>query len=422
MRIVIIGTGYVGLVSGACFAEIGHEVICIDNDKSKIDNLKRNIIPIYEPGLEQLIIKNAASNRIKFSQNLTEAVLNAEVIFLAVGTPTKVGCNSVDMSYINNAAKQISEVIKTPLPLVIKSTVPVGTNKQLTEIFKKSGCDVISNPEFLREGFAINDFMYPDRIVIGIRTDNAMCVMNLVYDHYLKSNIPILYCAPESAELIKYAANAFLATKITFINEMADIAEKTDANIQDIAKALGLDSRIGNKFLEAGPGFGGSCFPKDILAISHLANEYMVPSQIVDAVIKANNDRKIRLATQVIDIMGSVQGKIIACLGLAFKANTDDIRESPAIEIIKILAENGAIINCYDPAAMDNAKKQLDININYFLSADLAMNNAEAIIILTEWPEFAELNYDNLENVKVIDYRNLLKNKNHKIKNYYKIG
>jgi UDPglucose 6-dehydrogenase len=423
MRIVILGTGYVGLVSGACLAELGHEIICVDNNIDKIQKLETGIIPIYEPGLEKLVKKNYSAGKLKFTSNLSLALEGAGAVFLAVGTPTKKDCTSVDMSYIYGAAEDIKANLTMPLAIVVKSTVPVTTNKELRKIFAGTNCEIISNPEFLREGFAVDDFMHPERIVIGTNSQDAKSIMLNIYQNFDKDNVPMLFCSPESAELIKYASNAFLATKIAFINEMADLCEKLGANVEDLAAGMGHDSRIGSKFLKVGPGFGGSCFPKDTLALSYLASNSGLPSNIIDAVIASNDNRKKRLAARVMAILGGdLTNVTIACLGLSFKANTDDIRESPAIAIIKELMANGANIKAYDPASMENAKKELTGNINWCLSALNATIDAKAILILTEWDEFKEINFDQTDAVALFDYRNILTNYRYNRIKYYHIG
>jgi UDPglucose 6-dehydrogenase len=415
MHIAMIGTGYVGLVSGTCFSEFGFKVTCVDRDQDKIRNLQQGIVPIYEPGLQTLISKNTKSGRLKFSTDLSAAVRESSVVFIAVGTPTRETDGAADLSYVLQAAKEIALSLQGYTVIVVKSTVPVDTAQKLTHLIRetnpKAEFDVVSNPEFLREGSAIEDFMQPDRVVVGVTTMKARKVMEQLYQPLSAWNVPIVYTTPETSELIKYAANSFLATKIAFINEISDLCEKTNANIQDIAKGIGLDSRIGSKFLNVGPGYGGSCFPKDTIALVQTAQTYGSPLNIIEAVVKSNEDRKKKIAYKIIDrLHGSVKGKKIAILGLTFKPETDDMRESPSLEIIPILQNHGAEIYAYDPEGMENARKLLP-TISWGKDAYEPMKNADATVILTEWNEFKSLDLDKvsilMKNPLLIDCRNL---------------
>ena len=364
MRIAMIGTGYVGLVSGACLADFGHEVSCIDKDAAKIDALKNGIMPIWEPGLEALVKANAERGRLSFTTDLAEGVKGAEAVFIAVGTPARRGDGHADLTYVFEAVRELARVLKGPAVVVTKSTVPVGTGDRITELLKEEGApagtSVASNPEFLREGAAIRDFKIPDRIVVGAEDEKAREVLREIYRPLFLNQAPILFTGRRTAELTKYAANAFLAMKISFINEMANLCEAVDADVQDVARGIGLDNRIGPKFLHAGPGYGGSCFPKDTLALLQTANEAGVEQRIVKTVVEVNDDRKANMADRVAKALGgSVEGKNIALLGLAFKPNTDDMRDAPSIPLVESLIEQGASICAYDPVAMDNARKLL---------------------------------------------------------------
>jgi UDPglucose 6-dehydrogenase len=407
MDIAVVGAGYVGLVTGTCLAELGLNVICVDKDEAKIAALQRGEVPIYETGMQELVTRNSHAGRLKFTCDIKSAINQVEAVFLAVGTPTKPDGIEVDMSFIYQAAEEIKANLAKKLAIIIKSTVPVGTNKQVKQIFAGSDCEVISNPEFLREGLAIYDFMNPERIIIGSVSEKAKELMGKIYSRF--NSTPIIYTTPESAELIKYAANGFLATKIAFINEMANLCEKVGADIDVVSHAMGLDSRIGAKFLQAGPGFGGSCFPKDTLALLELSKQHNSKSLLIEATINSNKLRYKLLVDRIIQIMdGSVAGKTLACLGLAFKANTDDVRASPAVEIIEQLLVAGAIINCYDPVATDNAKKTLMDKVKYCHNIDAALQQSAAIVILTEWEEFKQLSASKLKDLRIIDLRNLL--------------
>jgi len=421
MRIAMIGTGYVGLVSGACFSEFGVEVTCVDNDAGKIDRLQRGEIPIYEPGLDQLVAKNTASGRLAFTTDLKTAVGGVDAIFIAVGTPSRRGDGHADLSYVFAAAAEIAEALaQTPgerTVVVTKSTVPVGTGRRVEKILQNAlppgRVDVASNPEFLREGSAIEDFMRPDRVVIGTDAEHARAVLGALYRPLYLLETPLVFTTLETAELIKYAANAFLATKITFINEMADLCEAVGADVQDIARGIGLDGRIGGKFLHAGPGFGGSCFPKDCQALIRTAEIARSPLSIVDTVLRVNDARKRRMADRIAAALGGdVAGKTLAVLGLTFKPNTDDMRDSPSLSILPVLCEAGAVVRAFDPEGMAEARKLLP-ELTYCRDAYEAMDGADALILITEWNAFRGLD---LERVKallreplVIDLRNIYK-------------
>lgn len=423
MRVMILGSGYVGLVSGICFAEFGSKVISVDQDVEKIARLQKGILPIYEPGLPELLIKNLEEKSISFTTDVVSSIDSTDIIFLAVGTPS-LADGSVDLSYILKAVQDLAPNLQKYTPIVVKSTVPPGTCRMLKDailsINSAAKFDIISNPEFLREGVAVRDFMQPDRIVIGIDNQENRDIMSKIYKPFHIQGTPIVYTSLESSELIKYASNAFLATKITFINEIADICEKIGADVQIVAQAMGLDKRIGSQFLQAGPGFGGSCFPKDTLAVQSFANRVQAPSQIVNAVISANDNRKQACVARIIAACnGNVLNKEIAILGVAFKANTDDIRESPALEIINGLLAAGARIRLFDPAAVANAQAYFGDNntIRYPKNINECVCNAHVVAILTEWQEFKTLNlneiasqmsaYDQYSPKIFIDLRNL---------------
>lgn len=413
IRITVVGTGYVGLVSGTCFAELGFKVICIDKDKHKIAQLNAHHIPIYEPTLEELAKKHARTQRLTFSTDLKSALEISDVIFIAVGTPPSPIDGRADLSYIEAVAKELSTLITDYKVIVIKSTVPVGTGQRMKKMIQSlnpnAQFDIVSNPEFLREGSAVYDFMQPDRIIVGVESERSKNIMTKLYSHFTKQNTPILYTDIESSELIKYAANCFLATKIAFINEMANLCEKTFANIDYVIQGLGLDKRIGPGYLQVGPGFGGSCFPKDSLALVSAAREVQSPLNIIEAVVKSNDLRKQQMVDKIIKACGgSVRGKRIAILGVAFKANTDDIRDSSALVIIQGLQLGGAHITIYDPAAMGTAQKVLS-GIEWAQNAGEAMRGKDAVVIVTEWEEFKELDFHvtGLAQPLVIDLRNL---------------
>ena len=414
MRVVMVGTGYVGLVSGVCFADFGHDVICVDKDPKKIETLNAGGIPIYEPGLQDLVRSNVDAGRLSFTTDLTEAMKDAEAVFIAVGTPSRRGDGFADLTYVYAAAEEIADNIEDFTVVITKSTVPVGTGDEVERILSKkldkSQYAVVSNPEFLREGAAINDFKRPDRVVVGTDSEAAEQVMRDLYRPLYINETPIVFTSRRTSELIKYAANAFLATKITFINEMADLCEAVGANVQEVAKGIGLDKRIGSKFLHAGPGYGGSCFPKDTLALVRTGDEADINLSIVKSVVDANERRKIRMAKKIMDHLGGVEGKTIAVLGLAFKPNTDDMRDAPSITIISLLQKNGATIRAYDPEAMGEAKGELD-NIIYAKNAYDCVDGADALVLVTEWDQFRALDMSKvkalLKQPNVVDLRNI---------------
>jgi UDPglucose 6-dehydrogenase len=415
MRIAMIGTGYVGLVSGACLADFGHILTCVDSDSSKIAALKRGDIPIFEPGLADLVARNVREGRLAFSTELAPAVKAAEAIFIAVGTPSRRGDGHADLSYVFQAAREIAAALDDYKVIATKSTVPVGTGDEVARIIAEARPNltfsVVSNPEFLREGAAITDFKRPDRIVIGAEDERGRKLMRDVYRPLYLNQAPMLFTDRRTAELIKYAANAFLATKITFINEIADLCERAGANVQDVARGIGLDNRIGAKFLNAGPGFGGSCFPKDTLALMKTGHDFGVPSRIVETVIAVNDQRKRAMGRKVIDVCGgNVRGRTIAVLGLTFKPNTDDMRDAPSIAVITALQDAGANIRAYDPAGMKQAKSVLD-NVEYSSDPYACAEGADALVILTEWDEFRALDVDRvrakLKRPILVDLRNI---------------
>ncbi|MFV0280663.1 MAG: UDP-glucose dehydrogenase family protein [Rhodoblastus sp.] len=415
MRIAMIGSGYVGLVSGVCFADFGHEIVCIDKDADKIARLEAGVMPIYEPGLKEIVDKNVREGRLAFTTDLAQGVKGAKAIFIAVGTPSRRGDGYADLTYVYAAAREIAAHADDDAVIVTKSTVPVGTGDEVERIVGEvragSRIAVVSNPEFLREGAAIADFKHPDRIVIGTDDSRAREVMQEAYRPLYINNQPLLFMARRTAELTKYAANAFLATKITFINEIADLCEATGANVQDVARGIGLDNRIGRKFLHAGPGYGGSCFPKDTLALVKTGHDAGAPLRIVETVVAINDQRKRAMARKVIAACGgSVRGKTIALLGLTFKPNTDDMRDAPSLMIIPALQDNGAKIRAYDPEGMDQAKTVLD-NVEFAQSAYAAIEGADALAILTEWDAFRALDLVKvkalLAHPVVIDLRNV---------------
>ncbi|HMD64204.1 MAG TPA: UDP-glucose/GDP-mannose dehydrogenase family protein [Stellaceae bacterium] len=420
MRIAVIGTGYVGLVSGACFSEFGVSVTCVDTDAAKIARLRRGEMPIYEPGLEGLVAANKAAGRLSFTTELSPAVEGADAVFIAVGTPSRRGDGHADLSYVFAAAEEIGRALAEARAggytvVVTKSTVPVGTGREVAGILRRvcpsADFDVASNPEFLREGSAIEDFMRPDRVVIGADSEPAQVVMRQLYRPLYLSETPMLFTDIETAELIKYAANAFLATKITFINEIADLCERVGADVQDVARGIGLDGRIGRKFLHAGPGFGGSCFPKDCTALVRTAREAEANLSIVETVVQVNEARKARMADKIIAACGgTVAGKTIAVLGLTFKPNTDDMRDSPSLAILPRLAAAGATIRAFDPAGIDEAKNLMP-DLVYCDDAYEATEGADALVLLTEWNEFRALDLARLGRLLatplVIDLRNI---------------
>src|SRR5215471_13091039 len=396
MKIAMIGAGYVGLVSGACFSQFGVTVVCVDKDAARIEQLARGEIPIFEPGLNTLVERNAQAGRLTFSTDLAAATRDADAVFIAVGTPSRRGDGHADLTYVYAAAREIAHALTGYAVVVTKSTVPVGTGREVARIIReanpKAEFDVVSNPEFLREGSAINDFMRPDRIVIGAEADRAQEVMRQLYRPLYLIETPILFTSLETAELVKYAANAFLATKITFINEIADVCEAVGADVHDVARGIGLDGRIGRKFLHPGPGFGGSCFPKDTQALARTAEQVGAPMRIVETVVAVNDARKRRMAQRIrVACGGSVTGKTLAVLGLTFKPNTDDMREAPSLVILPALQHDGAAIRVFDPEGMDEARKLMP-DLTYCKDAYEAMAGADALVILTELNEFRSLN------------------------------
>jgi UDPglucose 6-dehydrogenase len=413
MHVAMIGTGYVGLVSGACLSEFGHDVVCVDKEASKIEALKAGRIPIFEPGLDEVVAANVKAGRLSFTTDLASAVRAADAVFIAVGTPSRRGDGHADLSYVFGAAEEIAAALDGYTVIVNKSTVPVGTGQKVEDIIRKlrpdADFDIASNPEFLREGSAIEDFRRPDRVVVGCVSERAREVMKEIYRPLYLSETPIVFTTRESSELIKYAANAFLATKITFINEMADICETVGADVQDVARGIGLDGRIGAKFLHAGPGFGGSCFPKDTLALLQTSRLFGVPTRIVEAVVEVNDSRKVAMAAKVEKAFGSVAGKTIAVLGLAFKPNTDDMRDAPSLVIVPELQAKGAKIRGYDPEATHEAKKLLQID--FCKDAYEALEGADGVVILTEWNEFRALDLPRVKKLLktplMVDLRNI---------------
>ena len=416
MKIAVIGTGYVGLVSGACFSEFGFTVTCIDKDAGKIGSLEQGVMPIYEPGLDDLVARNVAAGRLSFSTDLGPSVADADAVFIAVGTPTRRGDGHADLSFVYRAAEELAVFLTGYTVVVTKSTVPVGTGREVEALIRQANpnaqFDVASNPEFLREGAAISDFMRPDRVVVGTESDAARNVMRALYRPLYLIETPILFTNLETSELIKYASNAFLAVKISYINQMADLCEQVGANVHDVAKGMGLDKRIGNKFLHPGPGYGGSCFPKDTLALARTADQHGAPVTIVDAVVAYNAARKQAMATRVIAALdGAVQGKTVAVLGLAFKPETDDMRDSPALDIIAGLVDAGATIRAYDPKAMDEARPMLPAAVTFCATASACLDKADAAVLVTEWNEFRALTPASFETAMagnvIVDLRNV---------------
>src|SRR6056297_431917 len=415
MKIAMIGTGYVGLVSGVCFSDFGHDVVCVDKNAEKIEMLSNGEVPIYEPGLEQLMSKNVAAGRLSFTVDLAEAIDGAEAIFIAVGTPTRRGDGHADLSYVMAAAEEIARLAKDYVVIVTKSTVPVGTNRQVKQTVRKANpeleFDVASNPEFLREGAAIEDFMKPDRVVVGVQTERAAEVMSEIYRPLYLREFPIMTTDLESAEMIKYAANAFLATKITFINEIAALCERTGADVKQVSRGMGLDGRIGNKFLHAGPGYGGSCFPKDTRALARTGQEYGVPLHITEAVIAVNEDVKRRMINKLLDLCeGSFNGKIIAVLGATFKPNTDDMREAPSLTIVPALVGGGAKVRVCDPQGRREGEHLLP-GVNWMDDPYKCAHKADLLVILTEWNEFRALDLKRIARkmatARLADLRNI---------------
>ncbi|SDC77899.1 UDP-glucose dehydrogenase [Sphingomonas sp. YR710] len=415
MRIAMIGTGYVGLVSGACFADFGHNVVCVDKDAAKIEKIEAGVMPIYEPGLADLVATNVRANRLSFTTDIAAGVAGADAVFIAVGTPSRRGDGHADLSYVFAAAKEIAAAISGPTVIVTKSTVPVGTGDEVERIIGEIAPGqeywVVSNPEFLREGAAIEDFKRPDRIVIGTENPQATKIMQDIYRPLSLNRAPLMFTGRRSAELIKYAANAFLATKITFINEIADLCEKAGADVQEVSRGIGMDNRIGSKFLHAGPGYGGSCFPKDTLALLKTADDNDVPLRIVEAVVKVNDNRKRAMGRKVIHAMGGeVRGKTVGVLGLAFKPNTDDMRDAPSLAIIQALQDAGAKVRAYDPEAVEQAKMVLS-GVEFMDDPYAVAEGADALVLVTEWNAFRALDLRRVAAVMkepvLVDLRNI---------------
>jgi UDPglucose 6-dehydrogenase len=415
MRIAMIGTGYVGLVSGACFADFGHEVTCVDKDQGKIDGLHAGRMPIWEPGLKALVAHNVKRNRLNFTTDLAEGLKDVDAVFIAVGTPSRKEDGHADLSYVYAAAKEIAETLSGPAVVVTKSTVPVGTGDEIARILADNnapeGTSVASNPEFLREGAAIRDFKIPDRIVVGAEDDRAREVLREVYRPLFLNKAPILFTGRRTAEIIKYAANAFLATKISFINEIADLCETVGGDVQDVARGIGLDNRIGSKFLHAGPGYGGSCFPKDTLALLQTGQKYGVPMRIVNSVVEVNEDRKTGMADRVRDALGgTLEGKRIGVLGLTFKPNTDDMRDAPSLSLIERLQQGGASVVAFDPVGIEAARPLLK-DVEFAADSYAAAKGADALVIVTEWDEFRALDLKRIAGLMsgnaLIDLRNI---------------
>jgi UDPglucose 6-dehydrogenase len=412
----MIGTGYVGLVSGACFSDFGHDVVCVDKDQRKIDLLHQNVMPIYEPGLDALVASNVKAGRLHFTTDLAQAVDGADAIFIAVGTPSRRGDGHADLSYVYAAAEEIAGALTGPAVIVTKSTVPVGTGDEVERIIRRvapaSGAMVVSNPEFLREGAAIDDFKHPDRVVVGAEDEAARQVMRDIYRPLsLNQNAPILFTGRRTSELIKYAANAFLAVKITFINEIADLCEEVGADVQEVSKGIGMDNRIGSKFLHAGPGYGGSCFPKDTLALLKTAADNETPLRIVEATVQVNDARKRAMGRKVIKAMGGdVRGKTVGVLGLTFKPNTDDMRDAPSISIIAALQDAGATVKAYDPEGVEQARPLLN-HVEFSDSPYAAADGADALVIVTEWDAFRALDLGRIKSLLksplLVDLRNI---------------
>ncbi|MEL6958811.1 MAG: UDP-glucose/GDP-mannose dehydrogenase family protein [Pseudomonadota bacterium] len=415
MKIAVIGTGYVGLVSGVCFSDFGHDVVCVDKDPAKIEMLEAGKVPIYEPGLDELMAKNVEAGRLTFTMDLPAAIDGAEAVFIAVGTPTRRGDGHADLTFVMAVAEEIARAAKDYKVIVTKSTVPVGTNRQVKQVVRKANpeldFDVASNPEFLREGAAIDDFMRPDRVVVGVQTERAGEVMAEIYRPLFLRDFPIVTTDLESAEMIKYAANAFLATKITFINEIAALCERTGADIKQVSKGMGLDGRIGNKFLHAGPGYGGSCFPKDTKALARIGQEHAVPMQITETVIKVNEEVKRRMVDKLLDLCdGSFNGKTVAVLGVTFKPNTDDMRDAPALTIVPAMVGGGAKVKVVDPQGRHEGEALLP-GVKWEEDPYKAARNADLVVILTEWNEFRGLDLKRLAKhmttPKMADLRNI---------------
>jgi UDPglucose 6-dehydrogenase len=430
MRVTMIGAGYVGLVSSACFADFGHTVTCVDKQVEKIRQLQKGKIPIFEPGLDNLVAKNIEEKRLDFTADISSSVHNADAVFIAVGTPSRRGDGHADLSFVNMAAREIAAAINDFAVVVIKSTVPVGTGDEVQRIIRETRPDadiaVVSNPEFLREGAAIQDFKHPDRIVVGTEDERAKKVMSELYRPLYLNQAPILYTGRRTAELIKYAANAFLATKVTFINEIADLCEKVGADVQQVARGIGLDNRIGGKFLHAGPGYGGSCFPKDTIALIKTGQDYEAPQRIVETVAAVNEVRKRGMARKVIAALeGSLRGKTVAVLGLTFKPNTDDMRDAPSIPLITALLDMGAKVKAYDPVGMPAARQVLP-EAEFCADPYTCAQDAEALVIVTEWEQFRALDLGRLKSLMkrpiIIDLRNVYPPEEMNGFSYYSVG
>jgi UDPglucose 6-dehydrogenase len=415
MRIAMIGTGYVGLVSGACFSDFGHHVVCVDKDAGKIDALEKGVMPIFEPGLHQLVERNVKDGRLSFTTDLPSAVAGADAVFIAVGTPSRRGDGHADLSYVYGATREIAEALRKPTVVVTKSTVPVGTGDEVERIIREVAPDaeawVVSNPEFLREGAAIEDFKRPDRIVVGTEDERAAQIMREVYRPLYLNKAPLLFTSRRTAELTKYAANAFLATKITFINEMADLCEIVGADVQDVSRGIGLDNRIGSKFLHAGPGYGGSCFPKDTLALLKTAEDFQTPLRIVESVVSVNDARKRAMGRKVIQALGGeARGTTVALLGLTFKPNTDDMRDAPSIAIVQALEDAGATVRGYDPEGVEQARPLMP-NVTFCANPYEAAEGADAAVIVTEWDVLRALDLKRLKTIMarpiLVDLRNV---------------
>jgi UDPglucose 6-dehydrogenase len=417
MRIAMIGTGYVGLVSGACFSEFGWDVVCVDKDASKIERLRKGDIPIYEPGLDELVEKNVGAGRLSFTMDIKEAVASADAVFIAVGTPSRRGDGHADLSYVFGAAKEVAEALDGYTAIVTKSTVPVGTGDEVERIIRETRpdaeFDVVSNPEFLREGAAIADFMRPDRVVIGVHSEAARKLMRELYRPLYLNETPIIFTSRRTAELTKYAANTFLATKITFINEIADLCEKMGADVQDVARGIGLDGRIGSKFLHPGPGYGGSCFPKDTLALVRTAQDVGSPIRIVETVVAVNDARKKKMAEKIANALGGdIKGRTVGVLGITFKPNTDDLRDSPALDIVPTLIAGGARVKVFDPQGMPEGKRLKEFEgVVWCTNAYEAADGADVLAIVTEWNEFRALDLerirDSMKQSILVDLRNI---------------
>jgi UDPglucose 6-dehydrogenase len=415
MRIAMIGTGYVGLVSGACFSDFGHDVVCVDKDESKIEALKQGVMPIFEPGLDRLVESNVRGGRLSFTTDLASAVANADAVFIAVGTPSRRGDGHADLSYVFGATAEIARALRMPAVVVTKSTVPVGTGDEVERIIRETAPEatawVVSNPEFLREGAAIEDFKRPDRIVLGTENEEAAELMREIYRPLYLNRAPLLFTSRRTAELIKYAANAFLATKITFINEIADLCEAVGAEVQDVARGIGLDNRIGSKFLHAGPGYGGSCFPKDTLALLKTAEDHQAPLRIVESVVAVNDSRKRAMGRKIVHALGGdARGKTVALLGLTFKPNTDDMRDAPSLSIVQALEDAGATVHGYDPEGVEQARPLMP-NVRFFDNPYRAADGADAVVLVTEWDVLRALDLKRLAGTMAqpvfVDLRNV---------------